>query len=404
MKPRTVPAFGVALVGAALFFSCKIGSAKTFTVYVGMGMGMGDTYGYVPPPAYVFTPSFVLIKQGDSVQWIWEASGHSTTSGVPGTPSGLWDSGIKNDGATFTHQFDSAGTFPYFCTAHGACCSMTGVVTVTASSTPSPTPTPNPTIPAQPVNLSTRVEVQTGDQVSIGGIIINGTSPKRVILRAIGPSLAGVGITNPLADPVLELHASDQTVIATNDNWTDSDEAGIAATGLAPSNLFESALVETLDPGSYTAVVSGKNGTTGIGLVEVYDLDQAIDSQLANISTRAVVQTGDNVMIGGFILGSGGADTTVLVRALGPSLTQLGVTGALPNPTLELHDSNGAFVSGNDDWKETQQTEIEGTGLSPLDDLESAILTTLGPGAYTAIVAGSNGGSGVGLVEVYRLQ
>jgi len=370
-----------------------------------MGMGMGDTYDYgYPPPAYVFTPSFVLIKQGDSVQWIWDASGHSTTSGVPGAPSGLWDSGIKNDGATFTHQFDSAGTFPYFCTAHGACCSMTGVVTVTASSTPAPTPTPNPTIPAQPVNLSTRVKVQTGDQVSIGGIIVSGTSPKRVILRAIGPSLAGVGIANPLADPVLELHASDQTIIASNDNWMDSDEAGIAATGLAPSNLLESALVETLDPGSYTAVVSGKNGTTGVGLVEVYDLDQAAGSQLGNISTRAVVQTGDNVMIGGFILGSGGADTTVLVRALGPSLTQLGVTGALPNPTLELHDSNGTLLSGNDDWKETQQTEIEGTGLSPSDDLESAVLTTLGPGAYTAIVAGSNGVTGVGLVEVYRLQ
>jgi hypothetical protein len=138
--------------------------------------------------------------------------------------------------------------------------------------------------------------------------------------------------------------------------------------------------------------------------VEVYDLDQAADSQLANISTRAAVQPGNDVMIGGFILGGGGADTTVLVRALGPSLTQLGVTGALPNPTLELRDSNGALVRSNDDWKDTQQTEIEGAGLSPSDDVESAILATLSPGGYTAIVAGKDGVTGVGLVEVYRLQ
>jgi hypothetical protein len=279
---------------------------------------------------------------------------------------------------------------------------MAGVVTVTA--TPSPTPTPNPTVAAQALNLSTRAEVQAGDQVSIGGFIVTGTSPKRVILRAIGPSLAGFEIANPLADPVLELHASDQSLIASNDNWKDSDEAGITGTGLAPSNLLESAMVETLDPGGYTAVMSGKNGTTGIGLVEVYDLDQAADSQLANISTRAAVQADNNVMIGGFILGGGGADTTVLVRALGPSLTQLGVTGALPNPTLELHDSDGALVGSNDDWKDTQQSEIEAMDLAPSDDLESAILTTLGPAGYTAIVAGKDGVTGVGLVEVYRLQ
>lgn len=402
MKPRTVSTVGVALVGAALFLSCTIGSAATVTVYVGMSMGAGATDGYGNPPGLVFTPAFVLINQGDSVQWIWEASDHSTTSGTPEHASGLWDSGVKNTGATFTRQFDSVGTYPYYCSVHGACCAMAGVVTVTA--TPSPTPTPNPTVAAQALNLSTRAEVQAGDQVSIGGFIVTGTSPKRVILRAIGPSLAGFEIANPLADPVLELHASDQSLIASNDNWKDSDEAGITGTGLAPSNLLESAMVETLDPGGYTAVMSGKNGTTGIGLVEVYDLDQAADSQLANISTRAAVQADNNVMIGGFILGGGGADTTVLVRALGPSLTQLGVTGALPNPTLELHDSDGALVGSNDDWKDTQQSEIEAMDLAPSDDLESAILTTLGPAGYTAIVAGKDGVTGVGLVEVYRLQ
>ena len=403
MKPRTVSAVGVALVGAALFLSCAIGSAETVTVYVGMSeMGAKDDYGN--PPALIFTPASVFIKPGDSVQWIWEASDHSTTSGTPGQPSGVWDSGIKNMGAIFTRQFDSVGSYPYYCSVHGVCCAMTGMVTVTASSTPSPTPTPNPTVAAQPLNLSTRVQVQTGDQVSIGGFIITGTSPKRVILRAIGPSLANLGIANPLADPVLELHATDQTLIASNDNWKDSDETDITATGLAPSNLVESAMVETLDPGSYTAVVSGKNGTTGIGLVEMYDLDQAAESQLANISTRAVVQIGNNVMIGGFILGGGGAETTVLLRAVGPSLSQLGVNGVLPNPTLELHDSNGALIGSNDNWKDTQQSEIEASGLSPSDDSESAILVTLGPGAYTVIVAGKDGATGVGLVEVYRLQ
>jgi hypothetical protein len=216
--------------------------------------------------------------------------------------------------------------------------------------------------------------------------------------------LADAGIANPLADPVLELHASDQSVITSNDNWKDSDEANISATGLAPANLLESAIVETLDPGSYTAVVSGKNGGTGIGLVEVYDLDQSDDSQLANISTRASVQTGNNVMIGGFILGGGGANSTVLIRALGPSLTPFGISGALSDPSLELHDSDGTLIGSNNDWKDTQQTEIEATGLQPSNDSESALLETLGPAAYTAIVMGQGGVTGVGLVEVYRLQ
>ena len=275
---------------------------------------------------------------------------------------------------------------------------------MTPTPTPSPTPTPDPTIPAQPLNISTRLEVQTGDQVLIGGFIITGTEPKRVILRAIGPSLAGAGITNPLADPFLELHGSDQSLITTNDNWKDSNEGDIDATGLAPTNDFESAIVTTLDPGNYTAIVSGKEGGTGVGLVEGYDLDSAADSQFANISTRGFVETGSNVMIGGFILGGGGASTTVLVRAIGPTLTQFGVADALGNPTLELRDVNGTLILANDDWKETQQTDIEATGLQPQNDLESAVLETLAPGAYTAIVSGSGGLTGVALVEVYRLS
>ena len=249
------------------------------------------------------------------------------------------------------------------------------------------------------LNISTRMQVLTGDQVLIGGFIITGTDPKMVILRAIGPSLTDFGVAGALADPVLELRAADGSVITSNDNWT-SDRAAIEATGLQPSKDLESAIVATLDPGAYTAIVSGKNGTTGVGLVEAYDLDTAAASELANISTRGFVATESNVMIGGFILGS---ETNVLIRAIGPSLTDFGVAGALADPTLELRDGQGALISSNDNWKEPNETEIAATGLQPGMDEESALLETLPAGAYTAIVAGAGATTGVGLVEVYRL-
>ena len=247
------------------------------------------------------------------------------------------------------------------------------------------------------------MEVLTDDQVLIGGFIITGNDPKKVVLRAIGPSLGGFGIADPLADPVLELHASDGSLITMNDNWKDTQQSEIEASGFQPQNDLESAIISTLDPGNYTAVVSGKDGGTGVGLVEGYDLDQAADSQFGNISTRGFVETGTNVMIGGFILGGESGNANVVVRALGPSLTAFGVTGALADPTLELQDGNGALVQSNDNWKETQQTEIEATGLQPTNDLESAVFETLAPGAYTAIVTGKGDLTGVGLVEVYRL-
>ena len=249
------------------------------------------------------------------------------------------------------------------------------------------------------LNISTRMQVLTDDQVLIGGFIINGTDPKMVILRAIGPSLTDFGVDGALADPVLELRALDGSVIASNDNWT-TDRAAIEATGLQPSKDLESAIVATLDPGAYTAIVSGKDGTTGVGLVEAYDLDTAAASELANISTRGFVATGSNVMIGGFILGS---DTNVLIRAIGPSLTDFGVAEALEDPTLELRDVQGTLINSNDNWKVPNEAEIEATGLQPLKDAESALLETLPAGAYTAIVAGAGGTTGVGLVEVYRL-
>ena len=253
------------------------------------------------------------------------------------------------------------------------------------------------------LNISTRMQVLTGDQVLIGGFIITGTDPKMVILRAIGPSLTDFGVAGALADPVLELRALDGSVIATNDDWT-SNRTAIEATGLQPNKDLESAIVATLDPGAYTAIVSGTNGTTGVGLVEAYDLDVAAASELANISTRGFVATESNVMIGGFILGGESGSSDVLIRAIGPTLADFGVAGALEDPTLELRDVQGTLVGSNDNWMDSQKAEIEAIGLAPQADLESAILETLNPGAYTAIVAGADGGTGVGLVEVYRLR
>lgn len=257
----------------------------------------------------------------------------------------------------------------------------------------------------QLLNISTRLNVLTNDNVLIGGFIVTGTAPKEVIIRGLGPSLASAGVAGALANPVLALHKPDGTVI-TNNNWKDTQKTAITATGLAPTNDLESAIVATLAPGNYTAVLSGQNNGTGVGLIEAYDLNSTAASQLANISTRGLVKTGDNVMIGGFIIGGGttGNTTQVLVRAIGPSLTGAGITDALANPTLELHDANGNILKSNNNWKDTQQAVIQATGLAPTNDLEAAILDTLAPGNYTAIVRGVNGGTGVGLVEVYNLQ
>ena len=256
----------------------------------------------------------------------------------------------------------------------------------------------------QLLNISTRLRVLTGDNVLIGGFILLGPDAKRVIIRGLGPSLSSQGVPGPLADPTLELHAGDGTLIASNDNWKSDNQAEIEATTIPPSDDLESAIVATLpaDGSAYTAIVRGKNGTTGVGLVETYDLDTAANSKLANISTRGFVDTADNVLIGGFILGDGSA--RVIARAIGPSLTDVGVAGALQDPTLELHDGFGTLVASNDNWKTDQQAEIIATGVAPTKDLESAIVATLLPGNYTAIVRGKNDTTGVGLVEVYNLN
>jgi uncharacterized delta-60 repeat protein len=258
------------------------------------------------------------------------------------------------------------------------------------------------------LNISTRMNVGTGDNVMIGGFIVTGNAPKKILLRAIGPSLRDFNLSNVLADPILELHKPDGTVV-TNDNWKETQQSEIQATKTAPKNDLESAMVVTLDPldpavagsGLYTAIVRGKNNGTGVGLVEAYDLDQAADSELANISTRGFVDSGDNVMIGGVIIG--GTTSQVLVRAIGPELREAGVNAALGDTVLELHDKDGNTLVTNDDWKESQQAEIEATGTAPKDDRESAIIMTLEPNNYTAIVRGKDDTTGIALVEVYNM-
>ena len=271
----------------------------------------------------------------------------------------------------------------------------------TPTPTASPTPTPSPTTKA--INLSTRMRVQTGDNVGIGGFIITGSTPKHVLIRAIGPSLTGFGVPNVLADPVLELHGPGAFVTITNDNWRDTQEAEILSTGIPPADDLESAIVATLAPGAYTAIVRGNGNTSGVALVEVYDLNQGVDSKLANLSTRAFVSTGDNIVIAGFMLGGNSGDDRIVVRGIGPSLTAVGVPDALADPTLELRDSNGTLLFSNNDWQDNavQAAEIAAAGLAPTNNLESGIAATLPPGLYTALLAGLNNGTGIGLVEVY---
>ncbi len=261
-------------------------------------------------------------------------------------------------------------------------------------------------IPAAPafVNLATRARVDTGENVLIGGFIITGSAPKNVVLRALGPSLnvQGQPLAGRLANPTLELHDSAGSLISSNDDWmTSAQHQQIMNLGLAPPNAQESALLASLPPGSYTAIVRGVGGV-GIGLVELYDVDQPTPANAVNISSRGRVQTGDNVMIAGFIVG-GNQSRRVIVRALGPSLTARGIAGALGNPTLELRNSAGALIAANDNWRSDQESEITATGLSPTNNSESAIVRTLAPGGYTAIVRGVNNSSGVALVEVYQL-
>ena len=262
------------IAATSLIFYPKLASATTVDVTV------------APNGDLVFSPSSVTIHPDDQVRWTFSLAGHTTTSGSPGQPNGIWDSGLRPQGATFIHTFTSAGTFPYYCVPHGGCCNMVGtVVVVNASPTPSPTPMPTPTPSATPTsmlgNISTRSFVQTDDNVMIGGFIVEGTQPKRVIIRAIGPELTQFGVPNVLANPTLELHNGAGALIASNDNWQTTIIGGIITqdqvqeilnSGRAPADARESAIIADLPAGNYTAIVRGVSSTTGVALVEVYDL------------------------------------------------------------------------------------------------------------------------------------
>jgi hypothetical protein len=258
----------------------------------------------------------------------------------------------------------------------------------------------------QALNISTRLQVELGDNAMIGGFIITGNNAKTVVLRGMGPSLANAGLSNVLADPVLELHGSNGALIVQNDNWRDTQETQIQNGGFQPKDNREAVIIATLQPGAYTGILTGKNQATGVGLVELYDIAQAADSQLGNLSTRGLVQTGNNVMIGGFILGRNTGSTRVAIRGIGPSLSQSGLSNVLDNPTLELHDSNGAILVSNDNWSDDQASAsaLSANNLALQDSLESGIFTTLVPGAFTAILAGKNGSTGIGLIEIYNLE
>jgi hypothetical protein len=262
--------------------------------------------------------------------------------------------------------------------------------------------------------------VETGDNVGIGGFIITGSTPKHVVVRALGPSLARFGLPDVLGDPFLELHGPGAFVTITNNDWRDdsAQAALLIADGLAPTNDLESAIDVILAPGAYTAIVKGNPvpppprpptpptpNPNGVALVEVYDLSPSAVSKLGDISTRAFVSTGDNIVIAGFILGNNSGMDRIVARGIGPSLTNFGVSNALADPTLELRNSDGTLLASNNDWQDNpaQAAELTADGLALTNPLESGIAATLPPGLYTALLAGLNNGTGVGLVEVYDL-
>jgi hypothetical protein len=283
---------------------------------------------------------------------------------------------------------------------------------------PAATPTPTPGLVA---NVSTRLPVGTGDNVLIEGFSVQGPagSTKKIIVRAIGPFLATCcGITDALANPTLEIHdpSNGNAIVAMNDDWKvtqfgsliTADQSGeIAASGFAPSNDLESAIIANLPPGSYTAVVRGVGNSVGTGVVDAFDLSPAASAKLVNIATRGLIQPGDQLMIAGFVVQ--GAPVKAVVKAIGPSLAAFGINNALADTTLQLRDQNGVIVVENDNWKvrsdgSSQQAEMEATGLQPTNDLEAAFVTTIQPGQYTAQVRGKPEGTGIGVVQVYFLQ
>jgi hypothetical protein len=343
--------------------SFMVGTAGTFTI----------TATGTPTPSFTLTGA-----QPSWLSFLDNTDGTATLSGTPDADSDL--------------------SYSFTITArNGVSPNATQEFILTVQQTPT-----NATL----VSISTRLLVQTGPKVGIGGFIISGTDAKKVLIRGMGPTLTGFGVPNALQDPVLELHDGTGAVVIGNDDWKVPQETAIAATGSAPADDHEAAILLTLQPGSYTVIESGKNATSGVGLIEIYDLDPVANAHLSGISTRGFVQAGANVMIGGFIVSGANGSVNLIVRALGPSLAQFGVPNPLPDPLLGLYDANGTLIMSNDNWQtaaNANQIPTSPIDYRPPNSLESAILVTLSTGAYTGIVSGKNGGTGISLVEVYRL-
>ncbi len=299
---------------------------------------------------------------------------------------------IPNFYAASTAVFENSGKNMFL--AISGIGSEIWVFPTNVASLPPPVPDPARNL----LNISTRAHVGAGDDVMIAGFIVQGTKSKKVLIRGLGPSLT---LTGAMDDPVLTLYDSAGKQITTNSDWT-TNRVNIISTQIPPASPREAAILTTLAPGSYTAVIQDQREQPGVALVEVYDVD-APHSAVANISTRATVGTGDNVMIGGFIVG-GKDRASVLVRALGPSLSQRGIGTPLHDPVLDIHDATGKLIMTNDNWRSTQEAAISATGIPPANDLEAAIVASLSPGSYTAVVRSHDTSTGTALVEVFDLD
>jgi Alpha-galactosidase, CBM13 domain len=413
------------LTGSAFVLSCPTCSDGFKVGYVGNNSGtlQFNAVGAVPPGPYTVTISYT---NGDPVRYAL-----LSVNGNPGMP------------LTFpsTGSFQTVGSIQTTVVLNTGCNTLEFFNPIVGSWTPDFDQIQFYCPTSYLGNISTRSFVQTGDNVMIGGLMVKGTQPKNVIIRAIGPELSQYGVPDPLQDPTLELHNATGALIASNNNWEQTIIGGIITSdqvldiqnsGYAPADASESAIIANLPPGSYTAIVRGAPPSptptptssatptptatpinpTGVALVEVYDLSPSLDSILGNISTRSLVETGDDVMIGGFIV-QGTQPKNAIIRAIGPELSQYGVPNPLADPTLELHDGNGALIASNNDWQQTiiggiitsnQVQGIQNSGHAPTDANESAIIANLPPGNYTAIVRGVNNTTGVALVEVYDLD
>lgn len=375
--------YGFTVMDGALYFAAD-GSENTTALWKTYGTPEGTSIvANVSPQGMRAMGGLLYFRSGSMPQDLWRSDG---------TAAGTFRLPINPRGAALPRSLTVVGNQLLFFAYDG----------FTGHELWSATPDPN-SAPSRLANISTRGFIGQGDQILIGGFIINGTSSQTVVVRGIGPSLRN-WLPNYLRNPQLKLFDSSGNQIGFNDDWKFQDAAQLSATGLAPSEDAEAAILATLSPGAYTLHLSGADGGSGIGLVEVYALPQAGDAHLANISTRGQVGGGDNILIGGFI-SQGETPPRLIVRAIGASLASGGMPlpNRLADPVLEIYDANGVQLARNDNWRNEQMSEIEASGLAPESDLDSALLIGLPNGAYTALVKGANNTGGLALIEVYQL-